>query len=127
MSSASDIERELVSSVEDAPRFDPWKLRLLRAKAGVDLRRLSEAARLGRNGHTSLCRYEGGRTVPPPAVVEELALALSRLGCGEVVSADLLSAPGEQAENASKHARWKSSGRGDIAEWLAKAANRSAK
>ena len=127
MSSAADIERELVASREEATRFDPWKLRLLRAKARVDLRGLATAANLGRSGHTNLSRYESGVSVPPLTVVEEIAAALTELGSGDVQPEDLASAPAELAENAGKHARWRAAGGRDVTTWLAKAANRSGK
>lgn len=124
MSSADDIERELAERVDAAPMFDPWKLRLLRAKANVDLRGLANKARLGRSAYTNLSRYESGRVVPPAAVVEELAAALTELGCGDVQPDDLLSGPSELTENASRHRRWRASGTRDVAKWLAKRGQR---
>lgn len=56
-----------------SPTFDPRRLTLARWSAGVTKRELADRSDLS---PTSITQYEAGRTMPPPATLARLALAL---------------------------------------------------
>lgn len=59
--------------MSDAPAFDPRRLTLARWSANLTKRELADRADLS---PASITQYEAGRTLPPPATVARLALAV---------------------------------------------------
>jgi transcriptional regulator with XRE-family HTH domain len=109
-----DAERMLMQAADNKPRFDPWKLRILREARGMTGAQLSDACGWGTFGFQQVSRFE---TYNRPAGKVTLRRLTQALGCKD---ADLLSSGREFRDNKTKFEAWRNDGSPDLGKWLLK-------